>query len=680
MNQHSTMMPASAWSLFPRRSAPLVRPLLAWALCLTLSSVHAAPPEWIAHALRADTSALETYADRAELLHAEDVHFLPDNRVHRVERHVIRTFLPLPQPIAYSFNANTEKIVSARAWVITAKGKLIKTYRDRDFVNRIARYNDYFWNEERELFLMLWDDQGAGGAVAWEIESESTSPNGECRCSFQQKFPVVSGTFEVTPPPGTSIVWQTSSASIAAPTPGTRRGSLRWSIADVPGSSGPSPDGFLINRLTVYARPTSAGANRIVTYDSWPALAHSLFEVFRDRLAVTAPITEKARTSSNGKSTTWHRVRQLTEFVQHDVQYLSITLETDNLAGYRPHPAAETLQLRYGDCKDKATLLVSLLEAAGVKAYVCLLYAGDPRAFPADWPSLAFNHAIVAIAADDNTPATWPLVSAGPLGPLVLFDPTHPKIPLGILPVSDCGGRGLLLNATANPGLIDLPSPSPATSRQLEATTIELHAPHTLTIKTREEFFGYDAADAHVLQATEGDENLENTFRETLARQFKATESLDWKSQWDTVAGQYVFNASFQVPEAGRLLGPDRLLLSPFAIPSAPQLNPWEKKVEGVSWIQTFHRTIESRLLLPAGAGVEELPEDWRSNSSHLVAHLKYTIENGAVVARGEITVPSAFLEKRDYLLLREELRRINDRLRRPCVIVLGSATAPTNP
>ena len=70
-----------------------------------------------------------------------------------------------------------------------------------------------------------------------------------------------------------------------------------------------------------------------------------------------------------------------------------------------PHTPDETLKRSYGDCKDKASLLVAALRSVGLKSYVALLSAGFDTDVDANLPGLGvFNHAIVYVEAD---PPIW---------------------------------------------------------------------------------------------------------------------------------------------------------------------------------------------------------------------------------------------------------------------------------
>lgn len=73
-----------------------------------------------------------------------------------------------------------------------------------------------------------------------------------------------------------------------------------------------------------------------------------------------------------------------------------------------PVSPLQTVKRGYGDCKDRAALLVSLLEAVGIEAHLALLRAGRDADIHPDHPGLdGFNHAIVHLAGEDGAPDRW---------------------------------------------------------------------------------------------------------------------------------------------------------------------------------------------------------------------------------------------------------------------------------
>ncbi len=98
------------------------------------------------------------------------------------------------------------------------------------------------------------------------------------------------------------------------------------------------------------------------------------------------------------QATKREKIAALARYAQRDVRYVAIEV---GVGGYRPHPPTEAIGKKYGDCKDKAVLLVDLLAAVGIEAYPVLIRLDRSGRIDRDFPSpFDFNHAIVAIRAD----------------------------------------------------------------------------------------------------------------------------------------------------------------------------------------------------------------------------------------------------------------------------------------
>ncbi len=140
------------------------------------------------------------------------------------------------------------------------------------------------------------------------------------------------------------------------------------------------------------------------------------------------------------------KIRALANFVQTDVRYVAIEL---GIGGHQPHPAAEVFSHRYGDCKDKATLLSAMLKEIGVESYYVLINTERGSVTAATPPNLDFNHVILAIALPPGS-ETAPLqarIAHPKLGQLLFFDPTDELTPLGRLSGALQANFGMLVTA-----------------------------------------------------------------------------------------------------------------------------------------------------------------------------------------------------------------------------------------
>ncbi|MFN2188903.1 MAG: DUF3857 domain-containing transglutaminase family protein [Candidatus Promineifilaceae bacterium] len=82
-------------------------------------------------------------------------------------------------------------------------------------------------------------------------------------------------------------------------------------------------------------------------------------------------------------------------FVQNEIRYLGLELGENS---HRPHPPAEVLKKRYGDCKDKSLLLSTLLQMNGIRAWPALVSSTLRYGVEQGLPSPGvFDHAIVLV-------------------------------------------------------------------------------------------------------------------------------------------------------------------------------------------------------------------------------------------------------------------------------------------
>jgi len=101
-----------------------------------------------------------------------------------------------------------------------------------------------------------------------------------------------------------------------------------------------------------------------------------------------------------GAATAEEKVRGALQFVQDDIRYLGIEVGPGS---HEPSAPVQVCERRFGDCKDKSLLLVTLLRRLGIEAWP-LLVNSQSRGTVANWlPSpFAFNHVVVLARADGH--------------------------------------------------------------------------------------------------------------------------------------------------------------------------------------------------------------------------------------------------------------------------------------
>ncbi len=99
-------------------------------------------------------------------------------------------------------------------------------------------------------------------------------------------------------------------------------------------------------------------------------------------------------------ATDQERVAKALEFVQSEIRYFAVAIGENS---HRPEPPDFVLQRRYGDCKDKAFLMVALLRPLGIDIRPVLLSVSRRKGLEKALPSpLNFDHAIVKVHLDQR--------------------------------------------------------------------------------------------------------------------------------------------------------------------------------------------------------------------------------------------------------------------------------------
>lgn len=89
------------------------------------------------------------------------------------------------------------------------------------------------------------------------------------------------------------------------------------------------------------------------------------------------------------------------DYVQSEIRYLGLEMGQNS---HRPTPADQTLDLRYGDCKDKTTLLITLLRQLGINAYPALVNTVWGKKLTSYPPSHNnFDHVITFVELNGET-------------------------------------------------------------------------------------------------------------------------------------------------------------------------------------------------------------------------------------------------------------------------------------
>ena len=211
------------------------------------------------------------------------------------------------------------------------------------------------------------------------------------------------------------------------------------------------------------------------TGKSWQEVAKRYAEIVDGKIGDLGAVDRITKAAIGDAKTPRAIAERLLAAIERDIRYAGVEFGEGSIV---PRTPAETLKNKYGDCKDKATLLVAMLRRAGVPAHVALLRSGGAYDYDVepDLPGLGyFNHVIVIV---EGSEPLW-------------IDPTDEFARAGELPDSDQGRLALIAKAETTT-LTLTPRDEARANRVVETREFALAEDGKAKIVETTEYFGSD--------------------------------------------------------------------------------------------------------------------------------------------------------------------------------------------
>lgn len=139
------------------------------------------------------------------------------------------------------------------------------------------------------------------------------------------------------------------------------------------------------------------------TGTSWQQVVAEYARLSDDKLRIAdvQPLLSKV----NKSAPRMELIRRLVATLHKNVRYTGVEFGESSIV---PQFPSETLKRKYGDCKDKAALLVTMLRAVNISANLALLSTGPGQDINPELPGMGmFDHAIVFVPASGSEPELW---------------------------------------------------------------------------------------------------------------------------------------------------------------------------------------------------------------------------------------------------------------------------------
>src|SRR3954468_8130940 len=424
----------------------------------------------------------------------------------------------------------------------------------------------------------------------------------------------------------------------------------RWTAKDVP-KLVPEPSMPGYSEVLAYVH--------VSTYKTWDDVGRFYWGLVKDQLHVTDDIRAAAQEAVKGiaESDEQARIRAVYDFVVSRTRYVGLEF---GINSFKPYPVETILSRRFGDCKDKASLMHAMLESLGIDSRLTLLRMKRLGGIETQPASLAvFNHAILYVPKYK-----------------LFLDGTAEFHGSAELPGDDRGAEVLVVEPEGGSRFFRTPEGSPADNSDETRIAASLLPDGTANVTVKASARGawtadlrrvFEPADERRVRAEQ--QLARAAFPNVKVTAVDVTDPHDLERPFET---QITATAASCAYPRGRGLefvpfGQRQSFVEAYAQlskRSLPQQLPLAQRI-----------LIESEVKLPKGWSAT-LPEGVRESGPQGEYEIAYGREGGRVTARLTLTLNGGLLQPTDYGAFRAFLGRLDEALHRRVEAAPATQTA----
>ena len=212
----------------------------------------------------------------------------------------------------------------------------------------------------------------------------------------------------------------------------------------------------------------------VSTYKTWDDMDRWYWGLVKDQFVPDDEVRRIATELTKGLKDDRARVRAIYDYVVQKTRYVALEF---GIHGFKPYRCAQIFARGFGDCKDKATLIVTMLGALGIKATPVIVRTGNKGDIETSPATLAlFDHMISYVPSLD-----------------VYLDGTAEYTGEHELPAMDRSALALQVNEGA-PKLVHLPDPPASESVTANKVGVVLGPDGAADLEWRADVTGVEAA------------------------------------------------------------------------------------------------------------------------------------------------------------------------------------------
>jgi hypothetical protein len=602
--------------------------------CVPQSHAGGDAPQWMHALVNAPLPAYDDKTDAVLLYSETNVTVVSADKIRTQVREAYKILRPNGRQrgvLSIDFGPQ-RKIKSIHGWCIPAQGKDYEV-KEKDAIEIAPDTQGGELISDTKYKVLRIPASDPGNIVGYEFEIEEHPLFLQDIWSFQEMDPVHESRYSLQLPPGWEYKVSWLNHAEVKPTDAGSN-SWQWKVTDLQGIR---KEPFMppmrgVEGQMIVSFFTSSGGPSLNANIDWAMLGKWYSNLVGERVDASPEIKQEVAKLSASKTSQLQKMQAIGDFVQHDIRYVAIEL---GIGGFQPHSAPDVFSHHYGDCKDKATLVRSMLRELGVESFHVVI--NDSRgSVTREMPAHnGFNHVITAIKLPEGLtdPSLIATMLHPTLGRLLFFDPTNDLIPFGQLPGYLQANYGLLVTAGGGE-LIELPQQPTAMNSIQRTGKLTLDPSGTLKGDVKELRLGERASSERwrlrtVTKDLDRIKPIEELLSGSLANFHITHATLLNVQQTDQPFG---FTYSFESQNYAKNAG-DLLLVRPRVIgnKSLGFLETKEPRKFAIELEEPTRDTDTFEITIPPGYSVDDLPPAVDADYSFASYHSK-TVVNGNVV------------------------------------------------
>ncbi|MCE1189043.1 MAG: DUF3857 domain-containing protein [Ignavibacteria bacterium] len=373
----------------------------------------------------------------------------------------------------------------------------------------------------------------------------------------------------------------------------------------------------------------------ISTIKDWGVISDWYKDITNSKIEPTYEIEEAVKEILKGKenASTLKKVQTIYEYIIEKITYSCVPFRQ---SAFVPQKARDVLINQIGDCKDMATLFVSMMKVINVDANLVLVNTNNESKLQNALPGIYFNHAIAEVHID---------------GKSILLDLTARDHAFGTLPYLDAGAFALDIREDSHaPYYID--------KKQYHSNNLRIKAnarissDNSLNVQYDCERTGYVAAVfRNSYRDKDSDERIKN-ISESYSNVFHNLKVLSFDPGMLTqISPSIDYHLTLEIPNYLSTAGSYRMIKFPWLEAeygdAALSYDSRSYNYEYKPFIDTL--TQEISITVPTGFVPLELPSVFSINDKHATFTIAYSFENGVLSGTAKIVNLSGEITPEDY-------------------------------